>query len=266
VINPNVYYTVQAWMITDLGLRGNELTAYAIIYGFSQDGRSEFVGSISYFEELLVCSRPTAVKTLATLEEKGLITKRVARNGMNCNAYRAWPTPQKGSKETLPEVVKNFNQGSKETLPEVVKNFNQGSKETLPNNYINNNSNNYIDKDIPPQAAPTAPAPSGDVEVKTVKHKYGEYKNVLLTDKELDKLKAEYPADWEIRIERLSEYIASKGAKYKSHYATIRAWANRDKKQTAPAARGKRQAVGPNGIAINPNKTDLDAYFLEAAT
>lgn len=266
MINPNAYYTVQAWMVNDLGLRGNELAVYAMIWGFSQDGRSEFVGSISYIQEWLGCSRPTAIKTLSSLAEKGLIVKKVARNGFDSNAYKALPNPAEGSQKTLLGVVKNFNQGSKEILPGVVKNFNEGSKETLPNNYINNNSNNYIDKDIPPQAAPTAPAPSSDGEEKPVKHKYGEYKNVLLTDKELDKLKAEYPTDWEIRIERLSEYIASKGAKYKSHYATIRAWANRDKKQAVPAARGKRQAIGPNGIAINPNKTDLDAYFLEAAT
>ena len=62
---------------------------------------------------------------------------------------------------------------------------------------------------------------------KKVKHKYGEYNNVLLTDDELIKLKTEY-IDYEERIERLSSYIASKGAKYKSHYATIRNWARRD--------------------------------------
>ena len=63
---------------------------------------------------------------------------------------------------------------------------------------------------------------------KPVKHKHGEYKNVLLTDDELDKLKTEYPADWEDRIERLSSYVESTGKKYKSHYATIRNWARKD--------------------------------------
>ena len=62
---------------------------------------------------------------------------------------------------------------------------------------------------------------------KAPKHKYGEYNNVLLTDDELDKLKAEYP-DWEERIERLSSYVASTGKSYKSHYATIRNWARKD--------------------------------------
>lgn len=55
---------------------------------------------------------------------------------------------------------------------------------------------------------------------KTCKHKYGEYQNVLLSDGELDKLKNRFP-DYQERIERLSGYIASKGVKYKSHYATI---------------------------------------------
>lgn len=65
---------------------------------------------------------------------------------------------------------------------------------------------------------------------KKPKHKYGEYKNVLLTDEELDKLKTEY-SDFEERIERLSGYIASKGDKYRSHYATIRNWARKDAKE-----------------------------------
>ena len=62
---------------------------------------------------------------------------------------------------------------------------------------------------------------------ETVKHKHGEYNNVLLTDTELEKLKAEY-SDYQERIDRLSGYIASKGVKYKSHYATIRNWARKE--------------------------------------
>lgn len=63
---------------------------------------------------------------------------------------------------------------------------------------------------------------------KPTRHKYGEYKNVLLSDDELNKLKTEFPTDWEERIERLSCYIESKGAKYKNHLATIRNWAKKD--------------------------------------
>lgn len=63
---------------------------------------------------------------------------------------------------------------------------------------------------------------------KPIRHKYGEYKNVLLSDDELSKLKNEFPNDWEERIENLSEYIESTGKKYKNHLATIRSWAKRE--------------------------------------
>ena len=75
--------------------------------------------------------------------------------------------------------------------------------------------------------------PLGGSKRKPERHRYGEYQNVLLSDDELSRLKAEYP-DWEERIERLSGYVASKGASYKSHYATIRNWARKDAK-AAPA-------------------------------
>lgn len=62
-----------------------------------------------------------------------------------------------------------------------------------------------------------------------VKHKYGEYNNVLLSDAEYEKLKEEFPNDYQERIDKLSEYIASTGKKYKNFLATIRSWAKRDK-------------------------------------
>lgn len=74
---------------------------------------------------------------------------------------------------------------------------------------------------------PTAP----DTTPKAVRHKYGEYKNVFLTDEDLEKLKAEFPADWSKRIDRLSGYIASTGKKYKNHLATIRNWARKDRQE-----------------------------------
>lgn len=79
------------------------------------------------------------------------------------------------------------------------------------------------DNNILPDSDESEPPKSS----KPVKHKYGEYKNVLLTDDELQKLKTEY-SDYEERIERLSSYVASTGKSYKSHYATIRNWARKD--------------------------------------
>lgn len=86
-------------------------------------------------------------------------------------------------------------------------------------NRLEEDKNNNI-----PESDDSAPAPK---KSKPVKHKYGEYNNVLLTDEELDKLKDEY-IDWQDRIENLSSYVASTGKSYKSHYATIRNWARKD--------------------------------------
>ena len=66
------------------------------------------------------------------------------------------------------------------------------------------------------------------------KHKYGEYKNVLLSDEELEKLKTEFPNDWGQRIERVSAYCASTGKSYKNYLATIRNWAKKDKPKEEP--------------------------------
>lgn len=89
---------------------------------------------------------------------------------------------------------------------------------------------------VPESTPPQKPA-------KAVKHKYGEYANVLLTDEELDKLKEAF-FDWQERIERLSEYIASSGKKYKSHYATIRSWAKKDQ-QAQPIPRQQARPSYP---------------------
>lgn len=58
---------------------------------------------------------------------------------------------------------------------------------------------------------------------KEPKHKYGVYKNILLTDRELQKLKEEFP-NWQEVIDYVDEAIEMKGYKYKSHYLAIRKW------------------------------------------
>ena len=95
----------------------------------------------------------------------------------------------------------------------------------------------------------SAPAPKAK---KAVKHKHGEYNNVLLTDEEFEKLQKEFK-NYKDLIERLSGYIASTGKAYKSHYVTIRNWARRD-------AEKKPQAVKKNSFNnISQRETDLDS-------
>lgn len=104
------------------------------------------------------------------------------------------------------------------------------------------------------------------------RHKYGEYKNVLLNDEQLEKLKEEFPNDWEQRIDRVSEYCELSGKTYKNYLATIRAWARKDKQTPKKQARSyARQeqlpdwAKDPVDYSSNkPKVTDEDLRrFLE---
>ena len=65
-----------------------------------------------------------------------------------------------------------------------------------------------------------------------VKEKFGEFENVLLSADELQKLKSKLGTETESYIERLSSYIASSGKRYKSHYATILSWTQKDAKNS----------------------------------
>ena len=101
-----------------------------------------------------------------------------------------------------------------------------------------------IEKDIEKESEEereviSSPTPSPK---KPPRHKYGMYNNVLLSDEDMDKLQEEFPHDYSDRIERLSEYIASTGKSYKSHLATIRAWARKD---TSPKAPKKETSSNP---------------------
>ena len=102
------------------------------------------------------------------------------------------------------------------------------------NTSINNTFNNtkeYI-RDLPPLKKSKA---------KPIRHKYGEYKNVLLSDEQMEKLKTEFPNDYQERIERLSEYCESSGKTYKNYLATIRSWARKEKSEPKNASSGYKR-------------------------
>ena len=75
-------------------------------------------------------------------------------------------------------------------------------------------------------------------------HAYGKYGNVFLTEREMSELQNEF-SDSVLQdyVERLSEYMESTGREYKSHAATIRRWANADKKKEEPPARNRAYSV-----------------------
>ena len=90
-----------------------------------------------------------------------------------------------------------------------------------------------IDKEIEKEKDIEIDNISTPTATKPKKHKYGIYKNVLLTDEEYKKLQERYPTDYDDKINTLSKGIEMKGYKYKSHYLACIKWADHEKpKQT----------------------------------
>mgnify|MGYP000383984663 CR=1 FL=1 len=78
---------------------------------------------------------------------------------------------------------------------------------------------------------------SNKKRVELARQSYGSYGNVFLTDAEYQKLSVDIPY-LDNLIEQLSAYMESSGKKYKSHAATLRVWAARDRNQQKPRSSG----------------------------
>jgi hypothetical protein len=113
----------------------------------------------------------------------------------------------------------------------VQRTFNARATATVPNPTVHNPIyKEIVKKDV----------------TKPVKENYGSFKNVLLTSEEYEKLKVKFNSHIEEMIERLSEGIASKGYKYKNHYAAILTWERMSKE------RGNGKSTGVDRSNFKP--------------
>lgn len=100
-----------------------------------------------------------------------------------------------------------------------------------------------INNNISPSASPSK-------SKKPVKKKHGEFKKVLLTEEELQKLTDEYGDILTLEaITFLDEYIAEKGYKSQSHYLAIRRW-------VIEAVQDRKKKPAANNAAKPKNSTD----------
>ena len=97
-----------------------------------------------------------------------------------------------------------------------------------PDNPLTENPPGIITNESNTDKSNTESIKERDTGQPSVSRRYGLYGNVFLTDKDMEKLRDEFPSDYDRRIEELSEYMASKGKTYRNHLATIRSWARRD--------------------------------------
>ena len=134
------YIVIQGWMINELGLKGNELLIYALLYGFSQDEKSEFTGSLNYISKWLnIKSKHTVISVIDSLIKKGLVKKRPHNVGkVKRNAYSAitpCEIPEGGAKNA---PVQKLHRGSAKNAP-------VGGAKIAPNTY--KNKYKYISKE-----------------------------------------------------------------------------------------------------------------------
>ena len=166
--------------------------------------------SNEYFANQYKVSKPTIQNWLKSLEEKGYIYREVK--------YK------EGSKEIEARYIRILGGGRQENLVRGHQEIYQDNNTSINNTF--NNTKEYI-RELPP---------SKKSKAKPIRHKYGEYKNVLLSDEQMEKLKIEFPNDYQERIERLSEYCESSGKTYKNYLATIRSWARKEKSEPKNAS------------------------------
>jgi DNA-binding MarR family transcriptional regulator len=120
MIKSGNYINIQGFMVKDLGLKGNELLVYAIIYGFSQDGETHFTGSLQYLADWTNSTKQGVLKNLKSLLEKKLIQRvDVEKNRVKFVEY----------------YTTEFNEGIKQSLT-------GGIKQSLTNNIDIDNINN----------------------------------------------------------------------------------------------------------------------------
>ena len=86
------FICIQGFMVNELKLKGSELLAYAVIFGFCQDGENHFTGSARYIAAWCGIDKRNALNVLKKLVDKGLIEKieRVEKNIKFCE-YRTTP-------------------------------------------------------------------------------------------------------------------------------------------------------------------------------
>ena len=158
------FLNIQGWMINELNLKGNELIIYALIYGFTKDGVSEFIGSRQYMADWTNSSVRSVQNVVNSLVNKGMIEKNNHINkygSLETSGYKAINVPKlsskknslvekkvhEGSEKSSSPLEKKVHEGSEKSSSPLVKKVHEGSEKSSHNNIDNNISNN-IDNNI----------------------------------------------------------------------------------------------------------------------
>lgn len=204
---PNYYAIIPANVRYDKNLNSTAKLLYGEITALSNK-KGYCYATNDYFAELYNLSTRTITELVKKLEDSKYIFCEVETKRFEDGTV-------KKERKIYINHIEVFPQNHIEVFPQnhVEENFAYNNI-----NNINNINNNIYTK------------------TKPVKHKYGEYQNVLLTDEEYNKLKEKFKENVNDVIKELDEGIEQYGYKYKSHYLTILKWQEKRKleKPSAP--------------------------------
>lgn len=77
---------------------------------------------------------------------------------------------------------------------------------------------------------------SNHTDIGEMQTGYGSYKNILLTDEQMQTLREKYPDDLDRYIEEMSTYMAANGRTYQNCEAALVLWAARDTRKSKDSA------------------------------
>lgn len=156
------FIVIPGWAPTKLNLKGNELLLFSLIYGFTQDNKSKFNGSLKYMAEWLgVQSVKTVTNTLNSLVEKELIIKIDVNQDTNAMGYYTKPNEYyvnfKEVSRLLDEVT-NTDEFVEEDSLDITEEAVKISSPVVNNtSSVVNNTANSIDNNIDNNIGPTVP-------------------------------------------------------------------------------------------------------------
>ena len=211
-----------------------------IEYVIYEKPQAEQAGCCGVRMNSIADSRPDAYSSAATGRNEEpmqdiLSAERLrAKKPMTGNPSAGKPSvenPSTDKPSTEKPVTENPSTGNPRAEKPVTENPRAGKPSVgnpMTENPMTENPPGIITNESNTDKSNTESIKERDTEQPSVSRRYGLYGNVFLTDKDMEKLRDEFPSDYDRRIEELSEYMASKGKTYRNHLATIRSWARRD--------------------------------------
>ena len=227
-------YLLTSPFSTQLGIYEISIKQVAFHLGYSMDTVRNLIERFENKYKIIIFSQSTNEIAI-----KNFLRHSIIKGGKPVEDCIKREMAKVKNKSLISKVFSHIS--DKDDLNDTVKKIiGEFQNENHNDNEIQNENDNGNDNDNDV----SYPDSSYDSYPDSSKHTYGKFKNVLLTDAELQKLKAAY-SDWEERIERLSSYMKSKNKTYDNHYATIELWAANDKKKEKEQAQSSSASSNP---------------------